>query len=119
MMEKLKIRMLPYQEAPDPRHIDVLDGFRALFVLLVGWYHIWQQGWLSPTFVISGRVISLDFLLRSGYLWVDGLILLSGFLLYLPYAQGKGVPSIENNNKWPGKVPTMEELEGFLGEVES
>lgn len=94
MMEKLKIRMLPYQEAPDPRHIDVLDGFRALFVLLVGWYHIWQQGWLSPTFVISGRVISLDFLLRSGYLWVDGLILLSGFLLYLPYAQGKGVPSI-------------------------
>ena len=32
---------------------------------------------------------------------------------------GKGVPSIENNNKWHGKVPTMEELEGFLGEVES
>ena len=94
MMEKLHALFVPYQEAPDPRHVDVLDGFRALFVLLVGWYHIWQQGWLSPTFVLSGRVISLDFLLRSGYLWVDGLILLSGFLLYLPYAQGKGSPSI-------------------------
>ena len=30
---------------------------------------------------------------------------------------GKGVPSIENNNKWHGKVPTMEELNIFLEEV--
>lgn len=94
MTEKLTILMTPYQEAPEPRHLDVLDGFRALFVLLVGWYHIWQQGWLSPTLVIGGRVISLDFLLRSGYLWVDGLLLLSGFVLYLPYTQGKNAPSV-------------------------
>ena len=32
---------------------------------------------------------------------------------------GKGVPSIENNNKWHGKVPTKEELEGFIEEVRS
>ena len=32
---------------------------------------------------------------------------------------GKGVPSIENNNQWHGKVPTREQLPGFLKELES
>ena len=30
---------------------------------------------------------------------------------------GKGVPSIENNNQWHGKVPSKEQLEGFLEEL--
>lgn len=30
---------------------------------------------------------------------------------------GKGVPSIENNNHWHGKVPTAEQLGAFLGEL--
>ncbi len=93
-MEKLSLRWRPYQEPPGDKHLDVLDGFRAICVLLVGWYHIWQQGWLSPSFEIPGQRISLDFLLRSGYLWVDGLLLLSGFLLYLPYTQGGKAPAI-------------------------
>ena len=88
-MEKLQIHFRTYQQAPDPRRIDVLDGIRVLCVLLVGWFHIWQQSWLSPSFVIDGERISLDFLLRSGYIWVDGLLLLSGFLLYLPYTQAQ------------------------------
>ena len=33
--------MLAYQEAPDPAHLDVMDGFRAVLIFLVGWYHIW------------------------------------------------------------------------------
>ena len=93
-MEHITAPFRPYTQAPDPRHVDVLDGIRALCVFLVGWYHIWQQGWLTPSFVIGNRVISLDPLLRSGYLWVDGMLLLSGFLLYLPYADGKGVPNL-------------------------
>lgn len=32
---------------------------------------------------------------------------------------GKGVKSIENNNQWHGKVPSKEQLEGFLEEVRS
>lgn len=32
---------------------------------------------------------------------------------------GKGVPSIENNNAWHGKVPTREQLPVFLKELES
>ena len=63
--------------------IPELDGWRVLLVFLVSWYHIWQQSWLTP---YVGHV-SLDFLVRSGYMPVDGTILLSGFLLFLPWAK--------------------------------
>ncbi len=76
-----------FRQTPDARHIDVLDGIRVLIILIVGWFHIWQQGWYSPSFTIGSQYISLDFLLRSGYMWVDAMLLLSGFLLYLPYTQ--------------------------------
>ncbi|MBR3017735.1 MAG: acyltransferase [Clostridia bacterium] len=78
---------LSYRMGPDAKHLDVLDGVRVLCILLVGWFHIWQQSWLSPYFMLGNEAVSLDFLLRSGYLWVDGMLLLSGFLLYLPYTQ--------------------------------
>ena len=29
-------------------HVDVLDGVRAIAVLVVVWFHIWQQSWLMP-----------------------------------------------------------------------
>lgn len=93
-MERIILHFRPYTQAPDPDRIDVLDGVRALCVFLVGWYHIWQQGWLTPSFMLGNRVISLDPLLRSGYLWVDGMLLLSGFLLYLPYTEGKKNPAV-------------------------
>lgn len=60
-----------------------LDGLRAATIFLISWYHIWQQSWLTPH--IGG--CSLDFLVRSGYVWVDGMVLLSAFLLFLPYAR--------------------------------
>ena len=85
---------LSYRMWPNAKHLDVLDGVRVLCILLVGWFHIWQQGWLTPQFEILGEPVNLDFLLRSGYIWVDGMLLLSGFLLYLPYTQaGSKLPS--------------------------
>lgn len=54
------------------------DVFRVLAVGMVGAFHFWQQSWVT-----AGR---LDFLARSGGAWVDGMILLSAFCLYLPYA---------------------------------
>jgi len=61
-------------------------------------YHIWQMGWLPQYFKVFGLPINLDYITRSSYLFVDGMILLSGFLLYLPYARqraiGTPVPSI-------------------------
>ena len=74
-----------YRRAPDEKHIDVLDGLRVLFILIIAWYHIWQQSWLTPV----PFQVNLDFLLRSGYEWVDAMLLLSGFCLFLPYAYGK------------------------------
>lgn len=64
-------------------HIGVLDGVRAVAIMLVAWYHIWQQSWLMP---IYGS-INLDWLVRNGCILVDLVILLSGFCLFLPYAR--------------------------------
>jgi peptidoglycan/LPS O-acetylase OafA/YrhL len=71
------------------KHVGVLDGVRALCVFFVAWFHVWQQSWLTPSVTLFGEKISLDFVVRSGYIFVDGLILLSGFLLFLPYARCK------------------------------
>ena len=70
-------------------YIPALNGFRVLMVGMVASFHIWQQSWLTPTFTLFGQTVSMDYLLRSGYLWVDGMLLLSGFLLYLPFALAK------------------------------
>ena len=64
-------------------HIKVLDGIRALAIIIVVWYHFWQQSWIIPTI----GSINLDFIPRYGFLLVDMLILLSGFCLFLPYAR--------------------------------
>lgn len=67
----------------ETKHIKVLDGIRALAIMIVVWFHFWQQSWLMPIF---GKV-DLDFIPRYGYLFVDMLILLSSFCLFLPYAR--------------------------------
>ncbi len=87
MEEKKTGYLQSFRQTPDVRHIDALDGVRVLVLFIVCWFHIWQQSWFSPSFTIGKNYISLDFLLRSGYMWVDGMLLLSGFLLYLPYTQ--------------------------------
>ena len=63
--------------------IPELDGLRVLMIFIVSWYHIWQQSWLRPCI----GSYSLDYLVRSGYVWVDGTVLLSCFLLFLPWAR--------------------------------
>ena len=74
---------------PKRLEIGVLYGFRALMVLFVVNYHFWQQSWLGQYLHIGGQILSLDFWTRSSYVFVDGMILLSGFLLYLPFARQK------------------------------
>ncbi|MCE5342084.1 MAG: acyltransferase [Eubacteriales bacterium] len=81
----------------DKLSIGVLYGFRALMVLFVCNFHIWQLGWLGQYPMVFGTRLDLDFWTRSAYVFVDGMMLLSGFLLYLPYARqavhGTPVPS--------------------------
>lgn len=64
-------------------HIGVLDGIRAVAILVIVWYHFWQQSWIMP---VIGPV-NLDWLPRNGSILVDMMILLSGFCLFLPYAR--------------------------------
>ena len=94
-MQRLISRYKTATQGEADGYIPALDGVRALMVLLVVSFHIWQQSWLSPAITIGGVGYSMDYILRSGYLWVDGMLLLSGFLLYLPYAlaKEKGGPS--------------------------
>lgn len=65
------------------KRIGELDGIRVLAISIVVWFHFWQQCWIMP---MIGD-FSLDFLPRFGYQMVDMMILLSGFLLALPYAR--------------------------------
>ena len=83
-------------QKPSSKYVAVADGMRVIFIFIISWYHIWQQSWLSPNFTILGREINIYPLVRTGYMWVDGMLLLSGFLTFLPYARamhdGSGLP---------------------------
>ena len=90
MRDKLKALMLPGRY--DPRYVPVADGLRALSVLVVAWFHIWQQSWLNPALQVGSFTLDMNPPVRAGYIFVDLMLLLSGFLLYLPYANGKEQP---------------------------
>lgn len=62
------------------KHIDVLDGVRAVAIFFVVWFHFWQQSWLTPPGKLEGFV-------RYGFVFVDMLILLSAFCNFYPYAR--------------------------------
>ena len=82
-------RLLNHAQKPsDTRYVAVADGLRAVSIFIVAWFHIWQQSWLTPYIQGKGFYFSLDPLVRTGYLFVDIMLLLSGFLLYLPLARG-------------------------------
>ncbi len=77
----------PDEHFSSMQHHPLADGFRALAMLGVMWFHIWQQSWLSPCFTILGKTFDFTYVVRSGYLFVDVFLLLSGFLMFLPYAK--------------------------------
>jgi len=87
------------QNKPARLEIGVLYGFRALMILFVMNYHLWQQSWISQSVRLLGHTVDFDFWTRSSYLFVDGMILMSGFLLFLPHArsqtEGTPVPSVK------------------------
>lgn len=65
------------------------DILRVVCVGMIAWYHIWQQSWLSPKLSVGPVSINLTGPVRAGYMFVDLMLMLSGFLLYLPWANGK------------------------------
>ena len=77
----------------DMDHIGVLDGIRSVAILVVLWFHFWQQTWLMPYYPgpflesFGIKTLDLNIIRRCGYLCVDWMILLSGFVLFLPHAR--------------------------------
>lgn len=75
-------------------YLAAADMLRVICVGLIAWYHIWQQSWLDPGFSLGGVRVNLQQMVRHGYMMVDVLLVLSGFLLALPLAraaQGRGL----------------------------
>ena len=81
--------------AIDYRHVDVVDGIRGFSVLLVLWFHFWQQTWLMPSYptpflaFMGIKELTPVHIRWVGYLFVDMMVLLSAFCLTLPYARHK------------------------------
>ena len=71
-------------------YADAGDFLRVACVGLIGWYHIWQQSWLSPDFTLLGSTVRLYPVVACGYMFVDLMLLLSGFLLMLGWLSGRG-----------------------------
>lgn len=71
------------------RPLAAADVLRVAAIGLVAWYHFWQQSWLDPGFHVAQYYVNLQQMVRNGYLMVDVLLTLSGFLLALPHARAK------------------------------
>jgi len=75
--------------SPAPaRHAAAGDFMRVFCVFMIGWYHIWQQSWLTPALRLGPVTLDVYPWVRAGYMFVDLMLLLSGFLLYLPWVNG-------------------------------
>ena len=71
----------------DHSYLAAADVLRIVAIGLVAWFHLWQQSWLNPGFRIGTNYIDIQRIIRCGYMGVDLMLLLSGFLLYLPCAK--------------------------------
>ena len=87
-MKKVKALLLPCKVRAS--HADAGDFLRVASVGLVGWFHIWQQSWLNPDLHLFGRSFRIYPLVACGYMFVDLMLLLSGFLLMLGWQAGRG-----------------------------
>ena len=88
-------RLSGQQKSPDPGYAAAGDFLRVVSIFMVAWFHIWQQSWLGPVLRVGGLRLDLTFAVRTGYMFVDLMLVLSGFLTYLPYACGKQRPAGE------------------------
>ena len=79
----------PRKVSPSPRHAAAGDFLRVFCVFMIGWYHIWQQSWLTPRLQLGSLTVDLYPWVRAGYMFVDLMLMLSGFLLYLPWANDR------------------------------
>lgn len=66
---------------------EVWDGLRGVAILLVLAYHTWLFSWFTPKLGIFGLALPIATPVRAGYLGVELFFVISGFVLFLPYAR--------------------------------
>ncbi|MGN0184444.1 MAG: acyltransferase family protein [Aristaeellaceae bacterium] len=86
-MKKVKALFLPRKVRAS--YADAGDFLRVACVGLIGWFHIWQQSWLNPDLHLFGRSFRIYPMVACGYMFVDLMLLLSGFLLMLGWQAGR------------------------------
>lgn len=86
-MNRIKSLFLPAKLRAS--YADAGDFLRVASVTLVGWFHIWQQSWQNPDLHLFGRTLRIYPLVACGYMFVDLMLLLSGFLLMLGWQSGR------------------------------
>ncbi len=78
------------EKMKDKAYIGVLDGFRTFAILSLMFFHFWQQSWLGGfklnLFNNTFEIMPREFFC-SGAAWVDLLLLLTAFLMFLPFAR--------------------------------
>ena len=87
-MKRIKALFLPGRQRAD--YADAGDFLRVFSVGMVGWFHIWQQSWQNPDLHLFGQSFRLYPMVACGYMFVDLMLLLSGFLLMLGWQAGRG-----------------------------
>lgn len=80
------------------RRLAALDGLRGIAIALVLWFHVWQVTWLRADVPFSGSRVNLNAIPEAGFLGVDLFFFISGFCLFMPYADARArrlpVPSL-------------------------
>lgn len=74
---------------------EVFDGLRGVAILLVVVFHTWLFSWYTPDLTLFGFSVPVAIPARNGYLGVDLFFMISGFVLFFPYAEralGGGPP---------------------------
>lgn len=79
------------------KRVDAADVLRVIWVGLVAWFHVWQFSWLAPVVELGPIRMDFNVWVRTGYIQVDQMLMLSGFLLALPYLRSR-----EQGTPWPG-----------------
>ena len=86
----MKRILSPFRASPvRDSYADAGDFLRVACVGFIGWYHIWQQSWLNPNLTLGRHMVRFYPLVACGYMFVDLMLALSGFLLMLGWLSGR------------------------------
>lgn len=72
-----------------PGYLYILDGLRAVSLILVVLFHTWQHSWITPCIKLNANttLLTLNTFQRYGYVAIDSFFVLSGFCLFYPIAR--------------------------------